>query len=55
MSVGEKNCYGHPSSKVLGDILSQDCYPMVVTENLASAYIETIELCISIVKQEEKK
>ena len=43
MSVGEKNSYGHPSSKVLGDILSQHCHPMVVTENLASTYVETIE------------
>ena len=43
MSVGEKNSYGHPDSKVLGDILSQHCHPMVVTENLASTYVETIE------------
>jgi len=52
MSVGEKNSYGHPSSKVLGDILSQACYPMVITENLASTYVETIEYVPIIDKDE---
>lgn len=52
MSVGEKNSYGHPSSKVLGDILGQACYPMVITENLASTYVETIEYVPIIDKDE---
>ena len=27
ISVGEYNSYGHPSSKVIADILSQDSHP----------------------------
>ena len=43
ISVGEKNSYGHPSSKVIADILSQDSCPILVTENLSSAFIEYIK------------
>lgn len=42
ISVGEKNSYGHPSSKVVTDILSQHSCPILVTENLTSAFIECI-------------
>ena len=43
ISVGEKNSYGHPSSKVIADILSQDSCPILVTENLSSGFIEYIK------------
>ena len=43
ISVGEKNSYGHPSSKVITDILSQDSCPILVTENLSSGFIEHIK------------
>jgi beta-lactamase superfamily II metal-dependent hydrolase len=42
ISVGETNSYGHPSSKVIANILSQDCCPILVTENLSSGFIENI-------------
>ncbi len=42
VSVGEKNSYGHPSSKVISEILSQDSCPILVTENLSSGFIEHI-------------
>jgi len=42
ISVGEYNSYGHPSSKVIADILSQDSHPILVTENLTSSFIERI-------------
>jgi len=40
ISVGERNTYGHPSSIVIADILSQDSYPILVTENLTTCFIE---------------
>ncbi len=43
ISVGEKNSYGHPSSKVIANILSQDSCPILVTENLSSGFIEHIK------------
>lgn len=42
ISVGEKNSYGHPSSRVIANILSQNSLPILVTENLTSSYIECI-------------
>ena len=42
ISVGEKNSYGHPSSKVIADILSQYSCPILVTENLNSGFVECI-------------
>lgn len=42
ISVGEKNSYGHPSSRVIANVLSQDSIPILVTENLTSSYIEHI-------------
>lgn len=42
ISVGEKNSYGHPSPRVIANILSQDSCPILVTENLTSSFIEHI-------------
>lgn len=42
ISVGEKNSYGHPSPKVIANIISQDSCPILVTENLSSCFIEHI-------------
>jgi beta-lactamase superfamily II metal-dependent hydrolase len=42
ISVGEKKRYGHPSSRVIADIRSHNSYPILVTENLTSSYIEHI-------------
>lgn len=42
ISVGEKNSYGHPSCRVIANILSQNSFPVLVTENLTSSYIECI-------------
>lgn len=44
ISVGEYNSYGHPSSKLLADVLSKDSQPILVTENLTSCFIERISL-----------
>ena len=44
VSVGEKNSYGHPSSRILSSILSKRCYPTMVTENAQSVFIEIFEL-----------
>lgn len=40
ISVGEKNSYGHPSSKVIADILGHRSCPILITENLTSVFIE---------------
>jgi len=42
ISVGKTNSYGHPSSKVIADILSQNSCPILITENLSSGFIESI-------------
>lgn len=42
ISVGEKNSYGHPSPKVIANIISQDSCPILVTEHLSSCFIEHI-------------
>ena len=43
ISVGKNNSYGHPSSKVIGEILTLRSCPVLVTEELDSMYIEIIE------------
>lgn len=43
ISVGKTNSYGHPSSKVIAEILSSRSSPILVTEELDSMYIEIIE------------
>ena len=43
ISVGEKNTYGHPSSTLISQIISQDSCPILVTENLSSGFIEHIK------------
>lgn len=40
ISVGERNSYGHPSNKVISDILSNNSYPFLITENQNTAYFE---------------
>ena len=42
ISVGLKNSYGHPSSKVIADILSRECCSILITEQLCSTFIEFI-------------
>ncbi|MGP1620218.1 MAG: hypothetical protein ACTTIL_05585 [Bacteroidia bacterium] len=43
ISVG-KNSYGHPSQKVISDILSHISYPILVTEDVGSAFVEIIRV-----------
>lgn len=43
ISFGKNNSYGHPSTKVLGLIASQGSYPVQVTEDLNSSFIEIIK------------
>lgn len=40
ISVGKNNSYGHPSDKVVIDILSHDCCPIFITEDKNSIFIE---------------
>lgn len=42
ISVGEKNSYGHPSSTLISNIISQNSYHILITEKLNSAFIEYI-------------
>ena len=42
-SVGENNSYGHPSGKVISKILSYASFPLLVTEDADSEFIETIK------------
>lgn len=44
ISVGKNNTYGHPSDKVIIDILSQDSCPILVTEDKNSIFIQVIEV-----------
>ncbi len=44
ISVGKTNSYGHPSYKVISDILSRDCCPILITEDLDSGFVETIRI-----------
>jgi hypothetical protein len=43
ISVGENNSYGHPSGKVISKILSYASFPLLVTEDTDSEFIETIK------------
>ena len=43
ISVGKNNSYGHPSAKVINKILSHKSYPIYVTEDIDSIFIEIIE------------
>ena len=43
ISVGKNNSYGHPSNKVIAEILSKRSCPILITEELDSMYIEIIE------------
>ena len=43
ISVGKDNPYGHPSIKVISEILSHKSYPIYVTEDIDSIFIEIIE------------
>lgn len=43
ISVGKNNSYGHPSTKVISEILSHKSYPIYVTEDVDSIFIEIIE------------
>jgi beta-lactamase superfamily II metal-dependent hydrolase len=43
ISFGKYNIYGHPSSKVLGDILANNSSPIYVTGDLDSTFIQIIK------------
>lgn len=43
MSVGNTNSYGHPSQRVIAEILSNRCFPILITEDADSTYIEIID------------
>lgn len=42
ISVGGNNSYGHPSYQVIADIMRNDSFPILITENLNSGYVEYI-------------
>lgn len=42
ISCGEKNQYGHPSSRVIEFLLANDCVPHLVTENVSTCFTESI-------------
>lgn len=44
ISIGKNNTYGHPSDKVLIDILRKDSCPLLVTEDKNSIFIQIIEV-----------
>ena len=44
ISVGKNNSYGHPSDKVVIDILSHNSCPIFVTEDKNSIFIQIIEI-----------
>lgn len=43
ISVGKNNSYGHPSNKVIAEILSNRSCPIFISEELNSMFIEIIE------------
>ena len=43
ISVGKNNSYGHPSQKVISEILLHESYPILVTEDIDSALVEVIK------------
>lgn len=42
ISVGKNNSYGHPSQRVIGEILSKSCFPILITEDADSTFVEMI-------------
>jgi len=44
ISLGTNNSYGHPSTKVIGEIMKNCCCPVLVTEKLDSSHVEIIEI-----------
>ena len=56
ISVGNKNSYGHPSQKVISEILLKRSYPILVTEDVDSTFVEMIEyLTIESPNNNERK
>jgi len=47
ISVG-KNTYGHPSYNLISEIMTQESFPILVTEELTSGFIEHIQICNNI-------
>lgn len=43
ISVGKNNSYGHPSQEVISEILLNESCPLLVTEDVDSTFVETIE------------
>ena len=43
ISVGKNNSYGHPSQEVISEILLNKSCPLLVTEDVDSTFVETIE------------
>lgn len=43
ISVGNENSYGHPSQKVISEILLKRSCPILVTENVDSTFVEIIK------------
>ncbi|MCK9154964.1 MAG: hypothetical protein M0P12_02505 [Paludibacteraceae bacterium] len=43
ISYGSNNSYGHPSTKVISEILSYNSCPISITENPVSIFIEIIK------------
>lgn len=43
ISYGSKNSYGHPSSRLLAHIVGNKSFPVLVTEDLSSGFIQAIE------------
>ena len=43
ISVGKNNSYGHPSQEVISEILLNKSSPLLVTEDVDSTFVETIE------------
>lgn len=43
ISAGKNSKYGHPSSKVIAVLLSCGCFPIIITEELDSVFIEIID------------
>ena len=44
VSFGSKNSYGHPSDRVLGELLSNRHYPVSINEFRGSSFIQVFEL-----------
>lgn len=42
ISVGENNSYGHPSAKVISEINNYYSYPILVTDEVSSLFVEII-------------